>query len=84
MSAIGLFVPGFPVSAQDNEEIAGYTIVAEDPAGPHTVQLQVSPVSPIVGTSRFAVRVRDKVTGVDVDNAFVRIYATPSEKGKKQ
>ncbi|MBF07080.1 MAG: hypothetical protein CL741_07415 [Chloroflexi bacterium] len=84
MGAIGLFVPGFSASAQDNEEIAGYTIVAEDPAGPHTVQLQVSPASPIVGTSRFAVRVRDKVTGVDVDNAFVRLYATPSEKGKKQ
>ena len=77
-------MPGFPVSAQDNEEIAGYTIVAEDPAGPHTVQLQVSPANPIVGTSRFAVRVRDNVTGVDVDNAFVRVYATPSEKGKKQ
>ena len=84
MSAIGLFVPGFSASAQDNEEIAGYTIVAEDPAGPHTVQLQVSPVSPIVGTSRFAVRVRDTLTGVDIDNAFVRVYATPSEKGKKQ
>ena len=81
---MGLFVPVFPVSAQDNEEIVGYTIVGEDPVGPHTVQLQVSPVSPIVGTSRFAIRVRDKVTGVDVDNAFVRVYATPSEKGKKQ
>ena len=84
LSAVGLFVLGFPASAQDNEEIVGYTIVGEDPVGPHTVQLQVSPVSPIVGTSRFAVRVRDKVTGVDIDNAFVRVYATPSEKGKKQ
>ena len=84
LSAVGLFVSGFPASAQDNEEIVGYTIVGEDPVGPHTVQLQVSPASPIVGTSRFAVRVRDKVTGVDVDNAFVRVYATPSEKGKKQ
>ena len=84
MGAIGLFVPGFSASAQDNEEIAGYTIVAEDPAGPHTVQLQVSPASPIVGTSRFAVRVRDTLTGVDIDNAFVRVYATPSEKAKKQ
>jgi len=81
---IGLFMSGFPVAAQDNEEIVGYTIVGEDPVGPHTVQLQVSPLSPIVGTSRFAVRVRDKVTGADVDNAFVRVYATPSEKGKKQ
>ena len=76
---IGLFMSGFPVAAQDNEEIVGYTIVGEDLVGPHTVQLQVSPLSPIVGTSRFAVRVRDKVTGADVDNAFVRVYATPSE-----
>ena len=82
MGAIGLFVPGFPVSAQDNEEIAGYTIVAEDPAGPHTVQLQVSPASPIVGTSRFAVRVRDKVTGVDVDNAFVGYTRHLQKKGR--
>ena len=42
MGAIGLFVPGFPASAQDNEEIAGYTIVAEDPAGPHTCLLYTS------------------------------------------
>ena len=82
MGAIGLFVPGFSASAQDNEEIAGYTIVAEDPAGPHTVQLQVSPVSPIVGTSRFAVRVRDKVTGVDVDNALFGYTRHLQKKGR--
>ena len=81
---IGLFMPGLTATAQDNEEIIGYAIVGEDPAGPHMVLLQVSPLSPIVGTSRFAVRIRDTVTGGDVDNALVRVYATPSEKGKKQ
>jgi hypothetical protein len=46
--------------------------------------LQVSPVAPIRGTTRFAVRVRDAETGEDIDGATIRVFGTPAEKGKKQ
>ena len=84
--AVPISVLFFPVSvnAQDAEEIAGYEILGEDLAGRYTVQVQVSPGSPIVGTTRFAVRIRDSDSGDDIDDAIVRIFGTPSEKGEKQ
>ena len=84
--AVPISVLFFPVSAnaQDAEEIAGYEILGEDLAGRYTVQVQVSPRSPIVGTTRFAVRIRDSDSGDDIDDAIVRIFGTPSEKGEKQ
>jgi hypothetical protein len=85
--AIVLAASSASISAQDtadSAEIVGYRIVGEGQAGPYTVHLQVSPVTPIVGTSRFAVRVRDTATGEDVDDAFVRVFGTPSEKGERQ
>lgn len=69
---------------QDNDAIVGYRILGEEIAGPHTIQLQVSPVAPIRGTTRFAVRIRDAETGEDIDDATVRVFGTPAEKGKKQ
>ena len=78
-----LFFPVF-ANAQDTEEIVGYEILGEDLAGRYAIQVQVSPGSPIVGTTRFAVRIRDSDTGDDIDDAIVRIFGTPAEKGEKQ
>ncbi len=74
------------VMAQDNDEeaIVGYRIIGEEIAGPHLIQVQVSPTAPIAGIARFAVRVRNAETGEDIDDAIVRVFATPSEKGEKQ
>lgn len=76
-----------PLYAQDTETeeaIVGYRIIGQDVVGAYTIQVQVSPVAPIPGISRFAVRVRDNASGEDIPNAIVRIFATPSEKGEKQ
>jgi hypothetical protein len=70
--------------AQDSETIAGYRIVGEAVAGSHTIELQVSPEEPIAAIVRFAVRVRNAATGADIDDAIVRVFATPSEKGERQ
>ena len=86
----GLLIASFaviaPVLAQDDAEqpIVGYRILDESEAGPHTIQLQVSPVAPIQGITRFAVRIRNTETGEDVDDAKVSILAAPSEKGEAQ
>ena len=66
------------------EQIVGYVILGEDIAGPHIVQVQVSPGAPRAGIVRFAVRVLDLETGEDVDGAIVRVFGTPSEQGEKQ
>jgi len=80
-----------PLFAQDSQTdadeaiaIVGYRIIGEDVVGPYTIQVQVSPVTPRPGISRFAVRVRDAESGEDIPDAIVRIFATPSEKGEKQ
>lgn len=83
-----LFTGSRPVSAQDGSQtdgpITGYVILGEETAGPHKVQVQVSPGKPVVGILRFAVRIRNAETGEDIDDAIVRIFGTPSEKGEKQ
>ena len=73
-------------SAQDHDEepIVGYRILDESEAGPFTIQLQISPVAPIVGISRFAVRVRDTATGEDIPDAKVTILGSPAEHGEAQ
>jgi hypothetical protein len=68
----------------EEEQIVGYVILGEEIAGPHIVQVQVSPGAPLEGIVRFAVRVMDLETGEDVDNAIVRVFGTPSEQGEKQ
>lgn len=72
--------------AQDEAEVAivGYRILGESTAGPHTVQLQVSPVTALVGTTRFAVRVRETATGADIGDAKVSLLGSPAEKGERQ
>ncbi len=86
----GLLIATFaviaPALAQDDAEvpIVGYRILDESAAGPHTIQLQVSPVAPILGITRFAIRIRDTETGEDVSDAKVSILASPSEKGEAQ
>ena len=74
------------VQAQDTEpsEIVGYSILGQDDAGPFNIQVQVSPPIPIVGISRFAVRIVDRETGEDVGDARVQIFGTPSEEGERQ
>ena len=69
---------------QDEEPIVGYRILGESQAGAHLIQLQVSPVTPIVGTSRFAVRIRDAATREDIDDAKVTLLAAPAEHGEAQ
>ena len=69
---------------QQEEAIVGYRILGESQAGSHMIQLQVSPVTPIVGTSRFAVRVRDAATGEDIDDAKVTLLGSPAEQGEAQ
>ena len=73
-----------PAAAQDDDAIVGYRIIGEDVVGEYTIQVQVSPIVPIPGISRFAVRVRETASGEDIPDAIVRIFATPSEKGEKQ
>ena len=68
----------------DDEQIIGYAILGEEIAGPHIVQVQVSPAIPAEGILRFAVRIRNAETGEDVDGAIVRVFGTPSEKGERQ
>jgi hypothetical protein len=82
----GTITTGTLASAQDQDEqpIVGYRILDESEAGPFTVQLQISPVAPIVGISRFAVRVRDTATGEDVPDAKVTILGSPAEHGEAQ
>ena len=82
----GTITTGPLASAQDQDEqpIVGYRILDESEAGPFTVQLQISPVAPIVGISRFAVRVRDTATGEDVPDAKVTILGSPAEHGEAQ
>ncbi len=70
--------------AQDDEAIVGYRILGESKAGPHTIQLQVSPPAPILGISRFAVRVNNTATGEIVEDAKVAVLASPSEHGEAQ
>lgn len=80
-----LFAVSGAVLAQDDDEaIVGYRILGESQAGPHMIQLQVSPVAPIVGTSRFAVRIRDAATGENIDDAKASILGSPSEQGERQ
>jgi hypothetical protein len=69
---------------QNEEAIPGYRILDESQAGAHLIQLQVSPITPIVGTSRFAVRVRNAETGEDIDNANVTLLGSPAESGEAQ
>ncbi len=74
------------IHAQDQgeEAIVGYRIIGEEIVGPHLIQVQVSPKAPITGIARFAVRVRNAESGEDIDDAIVRVFTTPSEKGEKQ
>lgn len=81
--AVGTVAPAV-AQDQDEEPIVGYRILDESEAGPFTVQLQISPVAPIVGISRFAVRVRDTATGEDVPDAKVTILGSPAEHGEAQ
>jgi len=85
---IAISVSILPVVAhaqdQDEEAIVGYRILGESQAGGHLVQLQVSPVTPIVGTSRFAIRVRNASTGEDIDDAKVTLLGSPAEHGEAQ
>jgi len=85
LSAWALFTVD-TASAQDSDhaEILGYKILGEDTAGPYNIQVQVSPPLPIVGISRFAVRVTDIATGQNVDDAMVRIFGSPAIQGKRQ
>ena len=77
--------PGGPGDEIDSDQqITGYVILGEDVAGPHIVQVQVSPGAPREGIVRFAVRVTDRATGDDIDSAVVRVFGTPSEQGEKQ
>jgi hypothetical protein len=84
--AISFYTLSVVAHAQDqNEEpITGYRILGESQAGAHLIQLQVSPVTPIVGTSRFAVRIRDAETGEDIDDANVTLLGSPAEQGEAQ
>jgi len=68
----------------DGEQIAGYVILGEEVAGPHIVQVQISPIAPKEGFLRVAVRVRDAETGVDIEDAIVRIFGSPSNQGRRQ
>jgi len=75
-----------PATAQDQgeEAIVGYRILDESAGGPHTIQLQVSPVTPILGISRFAVRVLDTASGEEIHDAKVSLLAAPAEEGEAQ
>ena len=68
----------------DDQEIVGYVILGEETAGSHLIQVQVSPGAPQEGIVRFAIRIRDPQTGEDLDDAIVRVFGTPSERGERQ
>ena len=85
MPTVAMAQDGTPGGDPDDaEQITGYVFLGEEVAGPHIVQIQVSPAAPTEGILRFAVRVRELETGEDIDDAIVRIFGTPSEQGEKQ
>ena len=89
VTALTLLLSPVAALAQDgdqdgNEQIIDYVILGEETAGPHLIQVQVSPGNPQVGIVRIAVRIRDPRTGEDIDDAIVRVFGTPSEQGEKQ
>jgi len=89
VTALTLLLSPVAALAQDgdqdgNEQIIDYVILGEETAGPHLIQVQVSPGNPQVGIVRIAVRIRDPRTGEDIDDAIVRVFGTPSERGEKQ
>ncbi|MCZ6538296.1 MAG: hypothetical protein O6922_00525 [Chloroflexi bacterium] len=84
-TAVAVAQDGTPDGDQDDgNQIIGYRILGEVAAGPHLIQVQVSPPTPKEGILRFAVRVKDLETGEDIDGAIVGIFGTPSEQGDKQ
>ena len=61
-----------------------YVIVADENVGNYRVIVHQSPERVIIGTLTYAVQVYDRETGVNVPDAIIKVYATPSEHGERQ
>lgn len=61
-----------------------YVIAADEVAGPYRLTVHQSPERVIVGTLTYAVQVRLADDDSFVDDAIVRVYGTPSERGERQ
>ena len=61
-----------------------FEIVADEDVGNYRVIVHQSPERVIIGALAYAVQVHNRETDVNVGDAIVKIYATPSEHGAKQ
>ena len=61
-----------------------YVITADEVAGPYRLTVHQSPERVIVGTLTYAVQVRLASDDSFVDDAIVRVYGTPAERGERQ
>ena len=61
-----------------------YIIASDEVAGPYRLTVHQSPERVIVGTLTYAVQVRLANDDSFVDDAIVRVYGTPSDRGERQ
>ena len=61
-----------------------YIVAADEVAGPYRLTVHQSPERVIVGTLTYAVQVRLASDDSFVDDAIVRVYGTPADRGERQ
>jgi hypothetical protein len=70
--------------AQSEPPVGAELVIFDGTAGPYTVLVAQSPSRPVVGSVRIVVAPVDTATGEPVQNALVRIFATPPGEGERQ
>lgn len=73
-----------PVFAQSEPPPNTELVIYDDVTGPYRVKVTQSPARAIVGTLQLIVEPTDAATGQPVENALVRIFGNPPEKGERQ
>ena len=61
-----------------------FVVISDEVAGDYRITVYQSPERVIIGTLTYAVQVRLAGSDEFVDDAFVRVYGTPSEGGTRQ
>ena len=77
-----------PVAVSDAQPLTlttgPYVVASDEVAGNYRVTVHQSPERVIIGTLTYAVQVRLAADDSFVDDAMVRVYGTPSERGARQ
>ena len=77
-----------PVAVTDAQPLTlttgPYVVASDEVAGDYRVTVHQSPERVIIGTLTYAVQVRLAADDSFVDDAMVRVYGTPSERGTRQ